>query len=416
MGSIEVHISLNGQTHRVGSLLKSGEEDDEYLAFEYHSDWLKNELRFSLQPSLPLSNTTFYPKRYQRMFGALGDSAPDSWGRRLMQRNEGVLAKSNQQKARLLLESDYLLGVTDFCRMGALRFKYSDSHEYLQPISQGIPKPIEIEKITEITRKLESGDESFDELRTIVEAGSSLGGARPKASVIDDAGRLAIAKFPKKSDHYCIQTWEHIALLIAERAGIDVPNHELLRVGDFNILLSRRFDRQGEIRIPFLSAMSMLNAKDGDVGSYPEIADQLSRHGLSAQKCSEELFRRVILNVLITNTDDHLRNHGFLWANHKGWVLSPVYDINPMPRRKGGIILATNISLTDPTCSVELAIEQHGLFGVSLKKAKSIAANVGEAVSQWKTLADRFKIDRNEIDYMESAFEHEDLAIVTKWK
>ena len=416
MSSIEVHISLKGQTYRVGSLLKWEEEDSEYLAFEYHSDWLKNELHFSLQPSLPRSNTTFYPKRYQRMFGALGDSAPDSWGRRLMQRMEGVFTKSKQQTPKLLLESDYLLGVTDFCRMGAIRFKYSDSPEYLQPISQGIPQPIEIEQITKIARKLESGDESLDELRTIVEAGSSLGGARPKASVIDDAGNLAIAKFPRKSDHYCIQTWEHIALLIAERAGIRVPTHTLLRVGDFNILLSRRFDRQGEIRIPFLSAMSMLNAKDGDVGSYPEIVDQLSRHGLNAKKCAEELFRRLVLNVLITNTDDHLRNHGFLWANHKGWELSPVYDINPVPRRRGGIILATNVSLTDPTCSIELAIEQHNLFGLTLKKAKSIAAIVGVAVSQWKNLADRFKIDRNHIDYMESAFEHDDLAIVTKWK
>lgn len=416
MGSIEVHISLNGQTYRVGSLLKWGQEDAEYLAFEYHSDWLKNELHFSLQPSLPLSSTTFYPKRYQGMFGVLGDSGPDSWGRRLMERANRVLAISNQQIPKLLLESDYLLGVTDFCRMGAIRFKYPDSPEYLRPISQGIPQPIEIEQITKIARKLESGDESLDELRTIVEAGSSLGGARPKASVIDDAGNLAIAKFPKKSDHQCVQTWEHIALLIAERAGTRVPTHTLLRVGDINVLLSRRFDRQGEIRIPFLSAMSMLNAKDGDVGSYPEIVDQLSRHGLQAKKCAEELFRRVILNVLITNTDDHLRNHGFLWANHKGWVLSPVYDINPVPRRRGGTILATNISLTDPTCSVELAIEQHDFFGLTLKKAKSIAANVGVAVSQWKDLANRFKIDRNDIDYMESAFEHDDLAKVTKWK
>ena len=416
MRSIEVHISLDGQTYRVGSLLKREEEDAEYLAFEYHPDWMKNEIRFSLQPSLPLSNTTFYPKRYQKMFGVLGDSAPDSWGRRLMERNNRVLAKSKQQIPKLLFESDYLVGVTDFCRMGAIRLKYSDSPEYLQPISQGIPQPIDIEQITTITRKLESGDESFDDLRTIVEAGSSLGGARPKASVIDEAGNLALAKFPKTADHYCVQTWEHIALLIAERAGIRVPTHTLLRVGDINVLLSRRFDRQGEIRIPFLSAMSMLNAKDGDVGSYPEIVDQLSRYGLNAKKCAEELFRRVILNVLITNTDDHLRNHGFLWANHKGWVLSPVYDINPVPRRRGGTILATNISLTDPTCSVELAIEQHDLFGLTLKKAKSTAANIGVAVSQWKNLADRFKIDRNGIDYMESAFEHDDLAIVAKWK
>ncbi len=416
MPYIEVHISLNTETFKVGNLILRTEYNAESLAFEYHSDWLKNEYRFSLQPSLPLSEITFYPKRYQKMFGAIGDSAPDSWGRRLMQRNEITLARSEQRPANQLFESDYLLGVTDYCRMGALRFKFPDDQDYLHPVSQEIPRPIDVRQLTDINKKLETNDETIDELRIIVGAGSSLGGARPKASIIDETGKLAIAKFPKKSDQYCIQTWEHIALLIAEQAGIRVPKHDLLSSGDLNVLISWRFDRQENIRIPFLSAMSMLNAKDGDIGSYPEIVDQLSRYGLRAQECAEELFRRVILNVLITNVDDHLRNHGFLWVNHKGWMLSPIYDINPVPRHISGNILATNISLTDATCSIELVMEQCELFGLSLQKGKSIAAKVGTAVSQWRYLAYKFGISNNEIDYMESAFEHEDSRIVAKWK
>lgn len=416
MRNIEVHISLNNKTSRVGSLLVSKENDSEFLAFEYHSDWLENSFHFSLQPSLPISKTTFYPKRYQKMFGALGDSVPNSWGRRLMQRNEYANAKSEQRTPKLLRESDYLLGVTDFYRMGALRFKFSDTTDYLQTSEEGIPTPFNLRQFSEINQKLENRDETIEELRQIVRAGSSLGGARPKTSIIDNAGNLAIAKLPKKSDQYCIQTWEHIALLIAEKAGISVPKHDLFSAGTVKVLLSWRFDRLGNMRIPFISAMSMLNAKDGDVGSYPEIVDQIRRWGCHAQKCTEELFRRIILNVLITNIDDHLRNHGFLWANHKGWALSPIYDINPVPRHNTSRILATNISLTNPTCSVELAIEQCELFGLSLKKAKSIAVQVGSAVSQWKVVAESFAIERNEIDYMESAFEHEDSEIVAKWR
>lgn len=415
MTDIKVYTSLGGDNHRVGSLILHGKEEAEIVSFEYHHEWLRNQLRFTLQPSLPLTDITFFPKRYQRIFGALGDSAPDSWGRRLMQRNERERALSRKSSPRFLTESDYLLGVSDFSRMGALRFKISDSGKFLQSNDLGVPKLFEIRQIAQINRKLELNEESSSELDVIVNAGSSLGGARPKASVVDDGGRLAIAKFPKGTDNYCVQTWEHIALLIASKAGITVPRHELIKVDDIRILMTWRFDRVRNIRIPFLSAMSMLNAKDGDVGSYPEIVDHISRYGSQARKCSEELFRRLILNVLISNTDDHLRNHGFLMYGKKGWELSPVYDINPMPRHINARIMATNISLTDPTCSIELAMEQCVLFGLKLKQAQKIAKNVAVAVAQWREIAFNFNLGKKEIDFMSTAFEHNDLATALLW-
>ncbi|MEL7454616.1 MAG: HipA domain-containing protein, partial [Pseudomonadota bacterium] len=208
-------------------------------------------------------------------------------------------------------------------------------------------------------------------------------------------------------------TWEHIALILAERAGIAVPRHELQRVGDKPVLISWRFDRQGHIRTPFLSAMSMLQANDGERASYPEIVDELSRHGASAKKDAAELFRRVVFNILISNVDDHLRNHGFLWAGKAGWCLSPAYDLNPTPTDLKARFLATNISLDESTCSIELALSQAELFGMGNEDAKRTIAEVGAAVAEWRSLATEVGQTQNQIERMASAFEHDDLRIAT---
>ncbi|NJM35127.1 MAG: HipA domain-containing protein [Rhodomicrobium sp.] len=240
--------------------------------------------------------------------------------------------------------------------------------------------------------------------------GSSLGGARPKASVADAVGALAIAKFPKPADDYSVEAWEHFALNLAAQAGIRTPRNELHDVGGQRVLISRRFDRMGTTRIPFLSAMSMLGAKDGERASYPEIVDALSQHGAEAKSDAEELFRRMVFNILISNVDDHLRNHGFLWRGKGGWTLSPAYDLNPVPTDLKARILTTNISLDEGTCSLDLAFDQAGFFGLSLQKAKAIAAEVGAAVSNWRNVAAAAGESRRAIDRMASAFEHDDLA------
>ena len=230
----------------------------------------------------------------------------------------------------------------------------------------------------------------------------------------DVHGCLAIAKFPKDTDEYSIETWEHIALVLAAQAGIRVPRHQLQQIGHQAVLLSWRFDREQERRVPFLSAMSLLQAKDGERASYPEIVDELARHGASAGKDAAELFRRMVFNVLGSNVDDHLRNHGFLWAGNAGWILSPAYDLNPTPVDQKARILTTSISLDEGTCSVDLAMSQAELFGLERTDAEAIVSEVGDAVSKWRDVATQAGQTSLQIDRMASAFEHEDLAQAQK--
>jgi serine/threonine-protein kinase HipA len=235
------------------------------------------------------------------------------------------------------------------------------------------------------------------------------GGARPKASVIDQHGNLAIAKFSKETDDYRIELWETVAMQLAKAAGIVVPVTELLQVADKPVLLSRRFDRDGAQRIPFLSGLSMMGLKDGQHGSYPELVDALTQFGARASDDAVELFRRMVLNILISNVDDHLRNHGFLWRDKAGWTLSPVYDLNPVPADVKPRILTTNIDLDEATCDIDLVLSVAGYFGLTAKKAKAIISQVGIAASTWRDVARRNGAKASEIDRMASAFEHDDL-------
>jgi len=263
--------------------------------------------------------------------------------------------------------------------------------------------------------RIERNSETDEDLDLIFAPGSSLGGARPKASVMDSHGNLAIAEFPKDTDDYPIEIWEHIALILATRAGITVAKHELQTINDKSVLLSWRFDRKGQERIPFLSAMSLLQAKDGERASYVEVVDELSQHGANTQSDSAELFRRMVFNILVSNVDDHLRNHGFLWAGKNGWMLSPAYDLNPTPTDIKQRILSTNISLEEGTCSIELALSQAELFGLGLSEARAIISDVAAAVETWRVVAKGVGSNKFEQDRMSSAFEHDELVEALKW-
>lgn len=353
----------------------------------------------------------FHPGEGREMFGSIGDSAPDIWGRRLMQRGERRAARDEGRSPHTLHEADFLLGVSDISRLGALRFRRADDDDFQKPVGEGVPGFIQLGRLLESAQRIERDEETDEDLNLIFAPGSSLGGARPKASIIDAHGALAIAKFPKETDDYSLETWEHIALILAERAGIRVPRHELQRIGGRSVLISWRFDREGEIRTPFLSAMSMLQVKDGERASYPEIVDELARHGANARNDAAELFRRMVFSILISNVDDHLRNHGFLWAGKSGWCLSPAYDLNPTPTDLKVRFLTTNISLDEGTCSIELALSQAELFGLGASDAKAIVSEVGAAVTQWRHVAAQHGQTPNQIDRMASAFEHEDLRL-----
>jgi serine/threonine-protein kinase HipA len=216
-----------------------------------------------------------------------------------------------------------LLGVSDETRLGALRFSWAGDDIFQAPLRAGVPALIDLGQLLQISERVLRDEETDEDLLLIFAPGSSLGGARPKASVIDQHGHLSIAKFPKENDEYSIETWEEVALRLAEHAGIKTPRHALLKAAGKAVLLSRRFDRHDRQRVPFLSAMSITGSKDGQRGSYPEIVDALARHGAKSKADAQALYRRVAFNVLISNVDDHLRNHGFLWLGKTGWSLSP---------------------------------------------------------------------------------------------
>lgn len=414
MSEVEVHISLDEITHRVGTLFRQAARGRESVTFRYHEDWLGNSKRFSLEPGLYVNEGAFHPDGNREIFGSIGDSAPDTWGRRLMQRAERRLAGKESRSPRTLHEADYLLDVADFSRLGSLRFKHEADDEFQKPTGEGVPGFIQLGRLLESAQRIECNDETDEDLAMIFAPGSSLGGARPKASVVDAHGKLAIAKFPKETDEYSVETWEHIALILAARARINVAAHELQTVDGRQVLISWRFDRKHKQRIPFLSAMSLLQAKDGDRSSYPEIVDELAQHGANTGTDSSELFRRMIFNILVSNVDDHLRNHGFLWAGSSGWVLSPAYDLNPTPTDLKARILSTNISLDEGSCSIDLALSQAELFGLTLADARTIVAEVGQAVATWRDVSKTMGVSEKEVDRMASAFVHADSEMASR--
>ncbi len=414
MTDVEIHIDLEGQVRPLGILHRQASRRGETVTFEYDEAWLGDANHFSIEPALTLTAGAFPPQAGQPIFGSIGDSAPDTWGRRLMQRAERRLAEREGRQVRTLGELHYLLGVADETRLGALRFRWRGEEVFQAPVHHSVPALIELGRLLHITERIERDEETDEDLQLIFAPGSSLGGARPKASVVDQHGHLSIAKFPKESDDYSIETWEEIALRLAEQAGIQTPEHALLHVAGKPVLLSRRFDRDNSWRIPFLSAMSMTGSRDGERGSYPELVDALTAQGAQAKEDAWQLYRRVVFNVLVSNVDDHLRNHGFLWSGQGGWVLSPAYDLNPTPVDVKARILTTNIDLDEGTCSVALLRETAGYFGLGDGQARTIIREVAEVTRTWQAVAAEVGAKRAEIARMASAFEHEDLQAALK--
>jgi len=406
---IEVYIDFASGLKRVGTLYRTPHRGGETVSFKYHPDWLQEAARFSLEPALTLSRGTFTPPKGYPIFGSIGDSAPDTWGRRLMQRAERRLAEREHRTVRTLMEVDYLLGVSDVSRLGALRFRRSGEEPFQAPSRSGVPGQVELGRLLQITERILRDEETDEDLQMIFAPGSSLGGARPKVSVIDQQGHLSIAKFPKETDDYSIETWEAIAMRLADRAGIRTPAHQLVQVAAKPVLVSERFDRAGTTRIPFLSALSMMGLKDGDHGSYPELVDVLTQHGAQATVDVHELYRRMVFNVLISNVDDHLRNHGFLWMGRGGWKLSPAFDLNPTPIDVHPRILSTNINLEEGTCDLDLVLSAAEYFGLGFQVAKGIIREVARVTATWRDVAVSYDVRQEEIRRMESAFEHDDL-------
>jgi serine/threonine-protein kinase HipA len=407
--SLLVYVDLEGAPHLVGRLWGRSRKGKESATFEYDASWLANPERFSLEPALKLGPGPFHTPSDKPLFGAIGDSAPDRWGRVLMRRAERRQAEREGQTPRTVREIDYLLMVDDEARQGALRFAEREGGPFLaeQALTK-IPPLIELPRLLSAAEHVLNDTDSDQDLRLLLAPGSSLGGARPKASIRDRDGHLAIAKFPNKGDEVNTVLWEAVALTLAAKAGIPVSAWRLEIVAGWPVLLLRRFDREEGTRVPFLSAMSMLGATDNEAHSYLEFVDILRQHGAAPKEDMHELWRRIVFSILISNTDDHLRNHGFLWSGPAGWRLSPAYDLNPVPTDMKPRILTTAIDLDDGTASLKLAFQVAGYFELSENEARKIAGQVGHAVAAWRREAKQLGLTAPEIDRMASAFEHED--------
>lgn len=407
---ILVYLDLDGLPIKVGKLWGRSRNGRESMSFEYDDHWLHHPKRFSLDPALKLDAGSFHASPDKPLFGAIDDSAPDRWGRLLMRRSERKNAEKEKRTPRTLQEIDFLLMVDDEGRQGALRFKKEEEGPFLTTYKENhIPPLITVGKLLTAASHVVQESDTEEDLRLLLAPGSSLGGARPKASVKDKDGQLAIVKFPRKDDEIDVIAWEAVALTLASKSGIDLPQWRLESADKQRILLSRRFDRKGATRIPFLSAMSALEAKDNEMHSYLEIVDVIRQMSASPKEDLEQLWRRMVFNIMISNVDDHLRNHAFLYSGLSGWRLSPAYDLNPTPADIKPRILSTAIDLIDSSASLDLAISVSGFFDLDLPYAKKIGKEIGSVTALWRTEALKLTIKKTEIDRMASAFEHEDL-------
>ncbi|MEY4093702.1 MAG: hypothetical protein RLZZ53_901 [Acidobacteriota bacterium] len=405
-----VYVDLNGVPYLVGRLWARSRKNKEGATFEYDATWLDHRERFALEPALKLGPGPFHTAADMPMFGAIGDSAPDRWGRALMRRMERRRAEREKQTPRTLQEIDYLLQVDDEARQGALRFAEAEGGPFLREEgAKRTPPLIDLPDLLSAAERVAEDKDTEEDLRLLMAPGSSLGGARPKASVRDKDGHLAIAKFPRRDDDYNTVAWEAVALTLAQKAGIPVPEARIETVGFKPVLVLRRFDRRDGHRIPFLSSMSMLDARDNQTRSYMEIADALRQHGAAAADDIRELWRRIVFNILISNTDDHLRNHGFLYSGPTGWRLSPAYDLNPVPVDVKPRILTTAINEDDNTASLDVAMSVAPYFELDDARARADAGTVARAVATWRDEAARHGLTKEEVARMASAFDHADL-------
>jgi serine/threonine-protein kinase HipA len=327
-----------------------------------------------------------------------------------MQRRETLRARQEERKARQLTEWDFLLGVHDETRLGALRLRSLTGGEFLDSDARMAAPPItSVRELQAASAGLERHSDEEDNpetarwLNQLLAPGSSLGGARPKASVRDEAGALCIAKFPSRADTRNMAAWEMLAHRLAAKCGIHLPAARLMDTGDESTFLVRRFDRTASgDRRAFVSAMTLTQRRDGEPGaSYLELVELLQRQGADTLGDTHQLFRRIVFSILIHNTDDHLRNHGF-FIEDRGVRLSPAYDINPSVDRDD---LTLAINETETACDVEIARAAHGMYALTLKAADGLIAEVAAAVKTWRDEAEALRIRRSEQDQMSSAFD-----------
>jgi serine/threonine-protein kinase HipA len=392
----------------IGILSALNAKGKKAFSFEYDKDWIKSKNQMLLDPDIQFYGGPQYPNNKEN-FGVFLDSMPDTWGKTLMKRRASQEAAILGEKAKTLYEIDYLLGVYDESRMGALRFKTDLNGPFLNNDNQ-LPTPpwSSIRELQDAAQNFENdteGDEARQWLAILMAPGSSLGGARPKANIFDNDKNLWIAKFPAKNDTTDKAAWEYLAYLLALKAGINMSECKIQKVtGNYHTFFTKRFDRENGERIHFASAMTMtgnnkITIRDHQA-SYLELAEFIQNHGSHIEKNLAQLWRRIVFNIAISNTDDHLRNHGFI-INEAGWELSPAYDLNPSIDKDG---LALNIDMDNNALHYDLAKSVGIYFRLDENQMTTIIDEVFSAVASWKEIATKIGIPNKEIELMEKAF------------
>lgn len=404
-GPYTVRLVLpDGDEVDVGTLRVNRGRGRETSLFTYAESYLADPRHYAIDPDLPLTAGPIATGPDRNLFGAMGDSAPDRWGRGLLERAERRAARADGRAARELLDSDFLVGVHDDLRQGALRYR-STSGAYLASTSRGVPRMVDLPRLLSLTERALRDPDLDADLRDLVDAGSSLGGARPKVAVRDHAGVLRIAKFPRTGDggdEWEMEAWEKLTLDLAADAGITVPRSELIHVAGRQVLLLDRFDRDGDRRVGYVSAMTLLGRTDGTAGvSLAELAEQMEIEAAAPERDLRELYRRGLFGLLVSNTDNHARNHGFL-RTAAGWRLSPVFDVNPNPNNPHTFAMPI-----DPGGSDDLqdAIAAGDAFRLTHHEAVAELRNVLRAVDGWRRKASDLGIDSRDINRMSAAFE-----------
>ena len=392
----------------IGTLSALYAKGKKAFSFEYDKNWIKSKNQILLDPDIQFYSGPQYPNNKEN-FGIFLDSMPDTWGRTLMKRRASQEAAFQNEKAKTLYEIDYLLGVYDESRMGALRFKTDLNGPFLDNNNLSPTPPwSSIRELQEAAQNFENdtdNDEARKWLAILMAPGSSLGGARPKANILDNDKNLWIAKFPAKNDTTDKAAWEYLAYQLALKSGINMSECKIQKVtGNYNTFFTKRFDRENGERIHFASAMTMTGNNEDTIrdhqASYLELAEFIQNYGCDIKSNLEQLWRRIIFNIAISNTDDHLRNHGFVLTK-EGWILSPAYDLNPSIDKDG---LALNIDMDNNALSYDLAKSVGIYFRLNESQMNTILEEVLTAVASWKEIAIKIGIPNKEIQLMQKAF------------
>jgi len=402
--NIDVTVQIDDTDILAGTLFTRASRGVESSTFRYSSTYLSRPDAYELDPSLPLSESPSHTPPGKALFNAFADSAPDRWGRMLMLRAERDRSNADRSVPKQLLALDYLLGVSDYQRQGALRYRREGTADFLGSDDKGVPKLVSLPSLLKAADAYGTNKATTSDITDLLHAGGSLGGARPKAAVVDSDGRLSIAKFPKaiEDEPWDVIGWEKTALDLARACGVNAVQGQLVGIGSRHALVVPRFDRNAEKRIGYVSALTVLEASDGDTGhGYLDIVEWLDQNSAAAATDAQELWRRIVFTIAIGNTDDHLRNHGFL-RTPAGWRLSPAFDINPTPGT-GPKFLKTAIGFDDTRADFGAALKVAGYFSLTPPAAAKVLTEILTGIQRWREVAHKNGLANRDIEVMAPA-------------